>query len=196
MNLKPIKDWEKIKGTHPGETMSAPPPGVYVCRIVEVSEMQSKTNRPMLKIDFDINEGEFKDYFSADFENRQERGWEARWGLSLYQLTDGNCLSNFKGLIEDIEKSNANFTFEFNTAKLLGKVVAVMLDAEEYEYNGKFRQRLKAGRTYTLKQFAKGECGQPCLIDVKGKRHKLDEHKPESDDNTAPDHVDDLDIPF
>ena len=194
--MKPIKDWDKIKGTHPGESLSAPPPGVYICRIADVTEMQSKTNRPMLKIDFDINEGEYKDYYSRDYENRQERGWEARWGLSLYQITDGNCTSNFKGLIEDIEKSNANFTFEFNTAKLLGKLVAVMLDAEEYEYNGKYRQRLKAGRTYTLKQYAKGECGEPSLIDVKGKRRKYAESAPEPEQKTDPDTVDDMDIPF
>ena len=195
--MKPIPDWDNIKPAHPGDLPESPPPGPYICRIVNVDETTSKAGQPMIKLDIDIDEGVFKDFFYNDFKSLKARGWEPRWSLSIFQLFNGNSAPFFKGLIDDIQKSNPNFKFDFNTSKLVGKRLVVMLDSDEYNYNGSVRTRLKAGRTFTVKQFENGECGEPFVIGTDGKRRKLSSQPPPPPEPMPEDYdVSELDIPF
>lgn len=188
--MKKPADWEKVTAAHYGDRREEPTPGAYVCRIINAYEAKSQAGRPMLKLDIDIAEGEYAGYYADDLTNRKERGWEAYWKLTINQVTDGTSTRFFKGLIEDIERSNEGFRFDFNEAKLVGKLIGVMLDGEEYKSQNGFKGvKLKAGRTFTVREVRAG-------VKLEPKVRTLDGAEVHSTPEGGIEHVDDADIPF
>ena len=54
-----------------------------------------------------------------------------------YQLTEGQQQGRFKGMLENIEKSNPGYVWNWDEQSLVGKLFGGKFREEEYIYNGK-----------------------------------------------------------
>lgn len=120
-----------------GESMQLPP-GLYVCKIKQVSETKTSNNRPQLAVLFDVAEGEQKDFYQAQFDaSKRMNGDKAKWKGVHKQLMDGSSLPFFKGLMTSIEKSNPGYAFpwgqEGNEKTLVGKKFGAVMGREQFE---------------------------------------------------------------
>lgn len=129
-------------------------PGGYICIIKEVEDVSEKE---YLKIDFDIAEGEFKDYYSRLFRNK------GFWGGNYYISYKESALSLFKGFITSVEKSNANYKWDNDEKKLIGKNFGLILGEEEYQsyVDGSIRTALRAKRAVSVDRIKKGDYEVP-----------------------------------
>lgn len=116
------------------------PLGAYVCR-VKKAVVQSTDWGDQLCILFDIAEGDFKDYFSNDFnantnEDKKWKGVLRQW-LPIDDGTEKDewTKSSLKGMVTSFEKSNAGYQWDWNEASLAGKLVGILFRKEEWEYN-------------------------------------------------------------
>lgn len=109
------------------------PAGGYICRIAGVELIKSKTGKDMLKIIVDIERGKFKDYFFKRFLQDKERFENPRWGCVYYQVVEGDIsLAIFKGIIENIEKSNPGYKWDWNEKSLVNKIFGGIFREEEF----------------------------------------------------------------
>ena len=108
-------------------------PGGYVCSIVRAECTKSKNGKEMLKLAIDIAEGEYKDFYLNQYLQEQERNKEqAKWRGSYYQLTEGDSMGRFKGMLLNIEKSNPGYKWNWNEKSLEGKLFGGVFREEEY----------------------------------------------------------------
>ena len=109
------------------------PAGGYVCSIVRAECTKSKNGKEMLKLAIDIAEGEYKDFYLNQYLQEQERNKEqAKWRGSYYQLTEGDSMGRFKGMLLNIEKSNPGYSWNWNEKSLEGKLFGGVFREEEY----------------------------------------------------------------
>ena len=134
MMQKP-SDWDTIPAIT-GEYIPLPPGG-YECRIVKVQKGESKSKAAMLTIAFDIESGKYANYYRKQYEGRKAGNVDAKWGGMYYQLTAGDHQGRFKGMLQNIEKSNPGYTWDWNEQSLVGKLFGGKFREEEYIYNGK-----------------------------------------------------------
>lgn len=111
---------------------NALPPGGYVCVIKKAVEQTTSTGKNAILLLVDIAEGEHKDYFQKMFDGSTAK--EKKWpnGGRVLQLTEGNSMEYFKGMITCIEKSNSGFVFDFDEKKLAGKKIGCIFGREQY----------------------------------------------------------------
>lgn len=120
------------------------PAGGYVCQILACEETKSKAGADMLKVAFEIAEGEYKGFFAELWQNKKMAAFpdEAKYPRegTDYILTsdaDGNCSRKFKGFCTALEDSGATVWVRNELADLEGARVGVIFRREETEYNGR-----------------------------------------------------------
>lgn len=86
------------------------PSGNYTLVILNVEETVSTTNKPMLKINLDVKEGEQRGRFTQEYNNdtRQNKKWPCQYFQPIYDR-DGNCSRGFKTFINSVAISNPGF---------------------------------------------------------------------------------------
>ena len=119
------------------------PPGGYECRIVKVQKGESKSKAAMLTISFDIESGKYAGYYRKQYEGRKSGNADAKWGGMYYQLTAGDHQGRFKGMLQNIEKSNPGYVWNWDEQSLVGKLFGGKFREEEYIYNGQIRTSTK-----------------------------------------------------
>ena len=107
-------------------------PGGYICRIRRAREEMSRAGRPMLRVFFDIDEGERKGFYQRTFDRQSGNYDNASWKGTYSQLTDGNSVAFFKGMITAIEESNPGYTFNWDEETLKGRLFGGVFGREEY----------------------------------------------------------------
>ena len=115
------------------------PAGGYICNIIGVEEVMSRSGKPMIKIALDIAFGDEKDRFMNEYKNdtRQEKKWPSN--AVVYQLVmdaDGNTHGRFKQFTNCVEKSNDGFTIRWGSefcSCFKGKLIGVLFGREQYE---------------------------------------------------------------
>lgn len=122
--MKPIngfKEAEPIIGSGAVYTL---PSGNYEFFIMSAQLTKSKTtNRDMLKIAFDVAEGQYADFYRKKYENDKKRDADkAKWSSDayFYQMCDEQALGRFKGFIKCLEDSNSGFSWDWDEKKLHG----------------------------------------------------------------------------
>ena len=118
------------------------PIGGYVLRIMEARELTYSWGS-VLKIDFDISEGEQKGFYQKDYDSQtqEDKKWKGSFRLNVPK-DDGSeqdawTKSRFKTVIEDaIEVSNAGYKWDWDETKLKGKVVGGIFNNKEWEMDG------------------------------------------------------------
>ena len=109
--------------------------GNYICKILGVKCTNDKNGNPMLVIQYDIAEGEYKDYYQNLHKSKIETNKEAKYQGTKYQGMTGKSLKIYKGILTSLEKSN-NIKLDgengFDSEELKGKVFLGRFGEEEY----------------------------------------------------------------
>lgn len=132
MMKKPL-EWDNTEAMD--GTFKRLPAGGHVCRILQATAGTSKNGNEMLTICFDIEGGEYNNYFSDLFgQNIVKDGGNAKYpnGGVFRQCTEGKSLGIFKGMIQNIEKSNQGYTWNWDENSLKGKLFGGVFREEEY----------------------------------------------------------------
>ncbi len=175
------------------------PVGGYIVKIraAQVKEYNGQSG-PFLKLElaFDINEGEYKGFYQADFDSQNTE--DKKWKGVLRQFIPSDDGSEkdektkmfFKTMIEAIEDSNNGYHWDWDEKKLKGKIVGCLFRNEEWEYAGK-----SGWRTAPLKFIS--------VDKIRDGKFKMPKDKPLVNNSTAPAgftpldiSVDDDDLPF
>lgn len=116
------------------------PASGYVCVITNAEDVPEKE---YMLVEFDIAEGEHKDYYKKLQEARNF------WGGSMYKSYKEKALPMFKRFCSAVTKSNPGYIFDAgeqnsDETTLKGKLIGLVFFEEEYIGNdGKVKTRLK-----------------------------------------------------
>lgn len=145
MITKP-KDWETVEAQD--GSFKRLPAGGHVCRIMQATSAKSKNGNEMIVICFDIEGGEYNGYYSKMFEQSMVKdGANAKYpsGGIFRQCTDGKSTGIFKGVIQNIEKSNQGYVWNWDERTLTGKLFGGVFREEEYisQRDGQVKKSVK-----------------------------------------------------
>ena len=155
--MKPIKNIASVQEAS-GESKRLPAGG-YICKYTNVEDNAEKQ---YLYMEFDIADGEFKDYYKQlavqfDF-----------WGGRCYRSYKENALPMFKRMCSAVTKSNKGFIFDGNEhcdeSTLIGKKVGMILGEEEYVGNdGSVKSKLYVVREIPVEDIKAGKFKVPAI---------------------------------
>jgi len=142
MAYKKRKDYNDVKV---GGFQILPADG-YVCKILKAEQTRSAKGRDMLKVAFDITEGEYAGYFRELFNGWKDRSDDpatVKWPFSgtkwiLFENNDGKTSRDFKSFCTSLEDSG-NVVWNEDDELLIGNLkdmeVGIIFRREEHEYN-------------------------------------------------------------
>ena len=114
------------------------PAGGYKCIIKNAVCAKTQNQKEYLKLEIDIAEGEYKDFYANKYKNdtRENKKWSGTWTIFTEGYEPETTNRVFKGLIELIKQSNENFTFQWNVEgnekSLIGKKIGIVFRVEEF----------------------------------------------------------------
>lgn len=136
------------------ETLKA---GGYICVIKKALVTTSSTGSEMLVLLFDIAEGEHKGYYQRLFDNANKTKPDAKWQGVYRQLTQGQSMPFFKGMITSIESSNPGYQWNWNEETLKGKLFGGVFGREQYEnHSGELKWSTKCQSIRSVEAIKKG----------------------------------------
>lgn len=116
------------------------PVGGYVAKIMN-AEVKEYSWGDVLVVSFDIAEGEYKDFFANQYKanTNEDKKWKGNFRINVPQ--EGNQWFDsqkrtFGNAIACIEESNNGYHWDWDEAKLKGKLVGVLFRNFEWEMNG------------------------------------------------------------
>lgn len=152
------------------------PVGGYVCKILQVKAEEpepdaGKSYDVLLRIGFDIVEGEHAGYFKRQFERKVALNPNAKWPGMYYQTAKGGeAAGYFKGFITAIEQSNPGYKWDWDERKLKGKLFGGVFGEEEYVGNdGNIRASVKCVWVRSADKIRNGDFTIPEKKTVSGK---------------------------
>lgn len=140
MAFRKPKDYDNVRVGEP----KIFPAGGYICKILKAEETESRTGKPMLKVVFDIDEGEYKGYFTDLFKGWKESSEDpatVKWPFTgtkwiMFYNNEGATNRDFKSFCTALEDSGTkvwvNDTFDVNG--LRGATLGMIFRREEHEY--------------------------------------------------------------
>jgi hypothetical protein len=132
-------------------------PGGYVCVLTFVED---KPDKEYLYIQYDIAEGEYKDYYKK---LNEDRGF---WGGRMWRSYKEKALPMFKRMCSAVAKSNPGYVFDgmqnSDESTLVGKKIGLVIGEEEYETNdGAVKNRLYVAYECSVKDIESGSFKVP-----------------------------------
>lgn len=125
--------------------------GGYILKIMN-AKVEEYATCSILKVAFDIAEGEFKDHFKERFERDKKQNANAKW-KGVFDVfipkddgseLDGYTKQAFKRFITSVEKSNNGFKWDWDETKLKGKLFGGIFGREEFQTDkGEFKFAVK-----------------------------------------------------
>lgn len=117
------------------------PKGAYVCKILNIEEAKSKSGKDMLKISFDIAEGEYKDFYAKQYQANTSEDKKWSYDATMYLLfpydgCEAFISRNWDTFWADVEDSNNGYVFDGNEKTVKGKTFGGLFRIEQTEYNG------------------------------------------------------------
>lgn len=104
--------------------------GGHVCEIIKAETVTTRTGKEMLKLYLDIADESQKGYYKRQYDKDTRN--PKKWGCVFYQLTEGNSLPYFKGVITAIENSNPQYRWNWDEKTLRGLLVGGVFGREQY----------------------------------------------------------------
>lgn len=154
-----INNYQSIQPSSGG--FDRPGPGAYICRIVNVTDVpvDPRTGKgDYLKIEYDIHEGTYKDYFSESYKRT------GKWFGNFIRSYKEKALGMFKHFTDCVEASNARYQWNFDEKTLEGKLIGLVFGEEEYiKNNGELGSRMYVSDVKTVDQIDKGDYRVPPL---------------------------------
>lgn len=150
-----VPAYNKANRKNSGGNYEQLPKGNYVCKIMSIAEHTSKTGKAMVKIAFDIAEGEYKDFYKKKFDEdeREDKKWP---GDAVYYMTipsDG-CQAfitdQWDTFWANVEDSNNGYVFDGNEKTIKGKTFGGIFRIEQsqsdsgqvYDHTRLFKTRI------------------------------------------------------
>lgn len=128
-------------------------PGGYIAKITNVLDEPQKE---YLRVELDIADGEYKDYYKQLAESK------GFWGLTMYRSYKESALGFFKNFKSCVEKSNKGYIFDSDEKSLEGKLIGVVLGEEEYVGNdGSEKKRIRVSSTKPVDDIKAGKFKVP-----------------------------------
>lgn len=118
------------------------PKGGYILKILNVEEVIYSWGS-VLKMDFDIAEGEYKGFYQRNFDNQtqENKKWKGSYRLPIPQDDNSEkdewTKSRFKGTMEAFEQSNQGFRWSWDEKQLIGKLIGGLFNEKEWSVNEK-----------------------------------------------------------
>lgn len=146
--------------------------GGHVCKITGVRiEYTPNTNSEVMVLAFDIAEGEQEGFYKKRFDEDKKNNPQAKWKGTYRQFTQGNSTPYFKGMIENIEKSNPGYNFAntgFDENTLIGKIFGGVFGREQYKAeDGSLKFVTKCRSIRTVEKVREGiEAPEDKLLDT------------------------------
>lgn len=144
-------DWNNVS-----EVTDRLTPGGYVCGIVRAEDVPDKE---YLRIEFDIAEGPYKNYFRELRDRLALDKWPG--GGVLVRSYKPKAQPFFKAFLTSVQCSNPGYAFNNDESTLTRKLVGLVLGEEEYEYNGEIKTRLRVQSVRSVKAIRDGDFTVP-----------------------------------
>lgn len=147
---------------HNGGNFEPLPKGNYVCKILAVSDYQSAKGKKMLKIAFDIAEGQYTDFYKKKFDedDRDDKKWPAD---AVYYMTiptegcESYIVDTWDTFWANVEDSNNGYVFIGDEKTVKGKTFGGIFRIEQTEYNGNVYDHTKLFRTNIAQNIRDGK---------------------------------------
>ena len=164
--MKPINNFETVQA-NTGE-FNRPKAGGYICVITLADDvpMNAQTGKgDYIKLEYDIADGEFKNYYTTQYEKFGGSFWSARFIRSYKE----KALGMFKHFINCIEESNIGYKWNWDEITLQGKFIGLVIGEEEYQKNdGTIGTRMYVKDIKTVEQIKHGDFKVPELKKLDG----------------------------
>lgn len=114
------------------------PKGAYVCKILHIEERESKKGNPMIVFQFDIAEGEYKDFYKKQYaaNENEDKQWsfDATYYLNVpYEGCQPFITEQWDTFWANVEDSNNGYVFDGNEKKIVGKTFGGVFRIEQTE---------------------------------------------------------------
>ena len=157
-------EWDNVQAQTGG--FERLPAGGYVCKIIKADVTLSKAGKEMMRLAVDIAAGDHKDYFRKQFDSRHQQNTEAKWPCMYYQLTEGDSMGRFKGMLVNIEESNPGYKWDWNETSLAGKQFGGVFREEQYlNNNNQARMSTKLWSVRPVEDIESVEVPEPKMLD-------------------------------
>ena len=141
------------------------PKDAYVVRILSAKTAETKSGFNQLVIAFDIAEGQYKDFYKAQYDanSSEDKKWP---NDAVFRLTiphDGcqdYVVTNWDSFFADLEDSNSGFVFNGDEKALKGKLIGAKMHIEQSEYNGKIYDHTRMKWTCVADDVRNGKAGR------------------------------------
>jgi len=157
--INKIENWDKVEANY-GEfkRLSA---GGYICKVMACKQETSKSSgKKMLVVNFDIAEGDFKDFYLERYKNAprdNNNPVEPKWSGKYYIVLEGDGYEGrLKAFTTSLEESNPNYIWDWNEETLQGKLFGGIFREEEFVYNGEIRTNAKLWQVRSTKAIREG----------------------------------------
>ena len=123
------------------KTFEQLPKGAYVVKIIGAKQEQWPSGDGVIRIAFDIAEGEYKDFYDKQFkaDTREDKKWpfDAVYSLNIPDDKSPEYIStNWSTFFADLEDSNNGFVFGGDIKTLKGKIIGGKFRIKQTEYKG------------------------------------------------------------
>ena len=141
------------------------PKGAYVISIMEAIEETWPSGDGVIRIAFDIAEGDQKGFYKNQFANdtREDKKWPIDATFNLNVPNDNSpeyVWDNWNTFFADLEDSNDGFTFAGDVKTLRGKLIGGKFYNHQSEYNGNVYDHTRMKWTCTAQSVRSGKPGR------------------------------------
>lgn len=136
---------EKLNGYDKAQAYSEQeklPVGGYILKILDVKYQKNDWGKVII-LSFDIEEGEYKGFFAANYkaQTQEDKKWKGTYRLRVPK-DDGSEQDNwkmrrFKTVMLNFEDSNPGYRWNWEEWTLKGKFIGALFNNKEYEFDGR-----------------------------------------------------------
>lgn len=148
-------DWDTVSAEYGSSfAPSRLPLANYICKIVAATPYVSKKGNQLLRVAWDVAEGDYKDFYYQKFTaEKKDKGKAAKWkSAGTYYLSLGNT-GRLKGFAECLEKGNPGYKWDFDDTRLAGLKFAGQMSGENKSYNGYDYMDIRLANVYPVDDF-------------------------------------------
>ena len=137
---------EKLNGYDKAQAYSEQeklPVGGYILKILDVKYQKNDWGKVII-LSFDIEEGEYKGFFAANYkaQTQEDKKWKGTYRLRVPK-DDGSEQDNwkmrrFKTVMLNFEDSNPGYRWNWEEWTLKGKFIGALFNNKEYEFDGRY----------------------------------------------------------
>ena len=171
-NLSKSKNYEEAQAYSNVEKL---PIGAYVLKIQKVKYEEGQNGMSdVIVFAFDIEQGDFKDFFRRNFEGQtqEDKKWKGTYRLYVPK-DDGSeqdtwTTRRFKTVMNNFEESNTGYVWNWDEKTLEGKLIGAIFNEKEYDFNGRHGFFTNCYSLVSTTQVTSGSCKIPEPTMLKG----------------------------